>query len=445
MKMKRLKIQTKIMLWYTLLSAILLAVLVPTVYTTVASSLSQTLQTGLQMAISQVLPSIEAKDGQITLETDELDLKDGIYLCIRSREGETLYENPRAQWLSDLKAAEGTANVTENGKSWAVRVQNYETDGVKVTVLAASSLDYVRESLHDLILLLLLLIPVYLFVSALGSCFLAKRAMSPIHQITQTAQAIGNGDMSNRICGVSAKDEVGELADTFNRMLDTLEVSFQRERQFTSDASHELRTPISVISACAEDALFDNSPDVRDNLDTIKNEAERMKKIIAQLLMLSRGYEGRCHFEPEQINLCDMVNSVSEELKDSSQAAGIAIHNDMDKTLEIVADQSLMTQLFVNLLGNAIKYGKSGGNVWLNACARENEVQMDVTDDGIGIGPEDQPHVFERFYRADKARDRSGSGLGLAIVMWIVEMHGGKISVKSRLGYGTTFEVLLPI
>jgi signal transduction histidine kinase len=314
-----------------------------------------------------------------------------------------------------------------------------------MTVIAAGSMDYVTESLNDLILLLLILVPVYLLISAVGAFFLAKRAMRPIRQITKTAQAIESGDMAQRIHNVDSNDEVGELADTFNGMLDTLEISFRRERQFTSDASHELRTPITVIAACTEDALGDNGAvNCRENLETIKDEAARMTKIISQLLMLSRGYEGRCHFEPDRICLYDMVDSVSEELKDTAEKMCISIHNDVGKNIDVTADQSLMTQLFVNLIGNAVKYGSAGGNVWLNAREQDGQLHIEVSDDGIGISEDDQTHIFERFYRADKARDRTGSGLGLAIVKWIVDLHSGAIGVKSSLGHGTTFEITLP-
>ena len=433
------------MLWYTLLSAILLSVMIPTLYTSVASSLRQTLQANLQLIISQVFSSVESKNGHIVLNIEEMDLEDGVYLYIIAQDGTLLYESKNADWLSGAQIAAGENTITANGRNWAVQSQEYEIDEVKMTVIAASSMSYVEESLRDLVFLLLFLVPIYLGTSALGSFFLAKRAMRPIRQITQTAQAIGSGDMSNRIHDIRVRDEVGELADTFNGMLDKLEVSFQRERQFTSDASHELRTPITVISACTEDALTENEKvDNRENLETIKNEAARMTKIISQLLMLSRGYEGRYNFKPDRIELCDMVESVAEELKDAADTRHINIHNDIDRKFEITADQSLMTQLFVNLIGNAVKYGKDGGNIWLNLSVREREVQIDVSDDGIGISPEDQQHVFERFYRTDKARDRSGSGLGLAIVKWIVELHNGQISVKSSLGHGTTFEIILP-
>ena len=254
--------------------------------------------------------------------------------------------------------------------------------------------------------------------------------MKPIRQITQAAQVIGSGELSRRITGVETEDEVGELSETFNEMLDRLEDSFRRERQFTSDASHELRTPLAVVSACAEDALGSNASDSRESLMTIREEAERMTKIIPQLLMLSRGYEGRIHLEPEQIALREMLGSVCDELKDSASEKQIRLHNGAADGMLILADQSLMTKLLVNLIGNAIKYGRRGGNVWLDAEARDDGTHITVADDGIGISDEDLPQIFERFYRADSARDRSGFGLGLSIAEWIVELHRGKINVK---------------
>lgn len=289
--MKKLKIRTKIMLWFTLLSAVLLCVLIPTVYTTVAASLRQTLDANLQTTISQILASAESQNGSLILDTEELDLRDDTSCVILSSDGRILEASNNARWLAQAQPSVGDSTVIENGKSWAVRSQVLELDETKITIMAASLTDYVDESLNDLKLLLLLLVPVYLCVSAFGSFLLAKRAMRPIHAITETARVIAGGDMAQRISGVEAKDEVGELAETFNGMLDTLEISFKRERQFTSDASHELRTPITVISACVEDALGDEKADGRENLEMIKSEALRMTKIISQLLMLSRGYE----------------------------------------------------------------------------------------------------------------------------------------------------------
>ncbi len=244
--------------------------------------------------------------------------------------------------------------------------------------------------------------------------------------------------MSKRIDGIVSQDEVGELASTFKRMLEELEVSFQRERQFTSDASHELRTPMTVITACTEDILHTDSPEIiEENIKVIQKENQRMTKMLSQLLMLSRGYEGRYHFQRERLGLYDMVESVSESLAGMAAVKEIQIHNEIAEQQIIYADQSFFTQLLVNLIENAIKYGKEEGNVWISFEKKESRYRLSIKDDGIGISEEDLPKIFERFYRADKARDRNGSGLGLAIVKWIVTLHGWKIAVKCETGKGT--------
>ena len=263
--MKKLKIRTKIMLLFTLLSAILLGALVPTVYSSVAASLRQTLQARLQMAMSQVISSVELQNGPLHMDLEELDVRSSVQMCIVDKNDVLLYDSGNAAWLSGEGPGDGEDYVVHEGRRWAVQTQGYEIGDVEMTVMAASSTEYVDNSLRSLVLLLLVLAPVYLAISAFGSFLLAKCAMEPIRQITQAAQVIGNGELSRRITGVETKDEVDELSETVNEMLNRLEASFQRERQFTSDASHELRTPLAVISACAEDALGRNTPDCRDS------------------------------------------------------------------------------------------------------------------------------------------------------------------------------------
>ena len=166
--------------------------------------------------------------------------------------------------------------------------------------------------------------------------------------------------------------------------------------------------------------------------------------MLSQLLMLSRGYEGRCHIEPEKIYPREMVDSVAEALTAEIEKKSLHVRNEIPKDLSIYADQSLFTQLLVNLMENAVKYGNENGNIRLNAHPEGENTLLRVEDDGIGIGREDLAHIFERFYRADKARDRNGSGLGLSIVKWIAELHGGAVSVESKLGKGTVFTITMP-
>ncbi len=302
-----------------------------------------------------------------------------------------------------------------------------------------------RLTPEDIAWLLAFLIPGYLILAAISSYILAKRTLQPVHQITMAARSIKDGDLSGRIDGVFSHDEVGELADTINQMISELDFAFRRERQFTSDASHELRTPMTVITACVEDALCtDDDSIIQENLRIIQTENQRMRKMLSQLLMLSRGYEGRCHIDPEKIYPHEMIDSVAEALMTEIEKKSIHIHNEIPEAFALYADQSLFTQLLVNLVENAVKYGNENGNIWLSASSDSKSSLLHVRDDGIGIGREDLPYVFERFYRADKARDRNGSGLGLSIVKWIAQLHGGGISVESRLGEGTVFTITMP-
>lgn len=315
-----------------------------------------------------------------------------------------------------------------------------------VTASAAISSDYAEQSLSTLRWLLLVLAPIYLGLSVAGAYLLAKRAIRPISNITHTAEAISAGDLCKRIAEPAARDEVQELAITFNTMLDRLQESFQRERQFTSDASHELRTPVAVISACAEELEEESlSGDGRETLEAIQKESQRMNKIISQLLVLTRGYEGRYHLDKERLPLREAVGSVLEELNDAAAAQKISLFNQVPEGMEVWADQSLLTQLLINLAGNAVKYGKQGGWVIVRAAQERGTCVLAVSDNGIGMSPEELEHIFERFYRADKARDRSGSGLGLSIAQWIVYLHGGEITAQSQPGKGSQFTVELPL
>ncbi|MDD3228967.1 MAG: HAMP domain-containing sensor histidine kinase [Oscillospiraceae bacterium] len=440
--MNKLKIRTKMVLWYSMFSTLILAILLPVVYSTVSNSLYQSLASELQMAVSQMISSLEVNDGTTTVNTD-LDIEGGIAVCMTDARKNIVFSTPRAEWLVGALKTDDEKMATHNDTQWMIIKHNYHTDGVEFTLFAGSSTASVTKSLGDLMLLLFALVPLYLCISAMGAYYIASHTLKPIAAITETACSIREDDLSRRIDRIESNDEVGELALAFNSMLDTIETSFRRERQFSSDASHELRTPVAVISACVEDALNgrQNSETI-ENLTTIQKEIIRMNRIISQLLTLTRGYEGRYYIEKEWITLRDMVDSVMDELSDFAAESNIALKNDISPDIQICADQSLMTQLFVNVIGNGIKYGKAGGMVNVAAKNSNNVTEVTFSDDGIGICEEDLPYIFERFYRADKARDRTGTGLGLSIVKWIVDIHHGSIFVSSKEGEGTIFNIL---
>lgn len=441
--MIRLTLKRRIVLVYTLLSIILLAILLPIVYGTVSASLSLDIQSQLSSAIAEVIISADDRDERFVLN-DQVVLPDYLSMCIVDARGETLFATANGEWLRDV-SVEGVGKTAYRNDTYTVLTEQLKIEEMTVTASAAIPSGYAERSLNTLRMLLCILAPIYFLLSVAGAYLLSKRAIRPITEITHAAEAISAGDLSRRITGISTRDEVQELADTFNTMLNRLQESFARERQFTSDASHELRTPIAVISACAEE-LKEHNADGEDaqNLSAIQRESDRMNRIISQMLTLTRGYEGRCHIKKEALELDPLVGSVLDELAESAAAAQIRLFNKVPDGSMLYADQSLMTQLLINLIGNSIKYGVPGGKVIVRASVSDEQCILTISDDGIGIQKDDLSHIFERFYRADKARDRSGSGLGLSIVKWIVELHEGQISVSSEYGKGTQFDIRFP-
>ena len=438
----KLTIKRRIMLLYTLLTTILLGILLPIVYVTVSASLNLDIQSRLNNAIAQVLIAVDDQDEKFVLN-DQVDLPDYISMCVMDGNGKLIFSTPGGEWLPQV-STDTTGNTIYRNETYTVLREKFKIEENTVTAFAAISSDYALRSLNILKLLLIILTPIYLVFSVAGAYILARRAIRPIAEITKAAESINAKDLSKRITGITTKDEVQKLADTFNIMLDRLQESFERERQFTSDASHELRTPVAVISACAEDLRgCVQGSDSRQSLEAIEKESERMNKIISQLLLLTRGYEGRYHMEKEVLELHEVVGSVMAELSEMAADSQIRLFNKVPEKSTVFADQSLITQLLINLIGNSIKYGVRGGKVTVRASNSERGCTFTVSDNGIGIREDELEHVFERFYRADKARDRSGSGLGLSIVKWIVALHNGKISIRSQYGKGTQVTVAL--
>jgi two-component system, OmpR family, sensor kinase len=288
-------------------------------------------------------------------------------------------------------------------------------------------------------------------VLAIGLCggwLLSRRITRPIYAISATARAISASDLSRRIDVKETDSELGSLAQTLNETFDRLETAFQRQVRFTADASHELRTPLSIIHSHAELALTrDRSvPEYRQAMETCLRAAKRTKSLVDALLVLARADAGKLDLKYERFNLKDAVDEALAMVAAQAQERNIGIEADV-KPIELEADHTRILQLLTNLLVNAIQYNRQGGRVVLTVAQQGSSAILMVADTGAGIATLDQPYVFERFFRADKARSREtgGSGLGLAICQSIAEAHHGSISFTSRPGEGTTFTVQLPI
>jgi heavy metal sensor kinase len=292
-----------------------------------------------------------------------------------------------------------------------------------------------------------------------GGYWLADRAMKPVQTIVYTARRISESDLSQRL-NLDRDDELGELADTFDQMLDRLQAAFERQRQFTADASHELRSPLTIIELESNRALEKprTTKEYEQVLRLIQSENEWMSSLVNELLLLARMDAGQIAMRSNRLDLSDVVLEVSERLNPLASARGVMLKTGTLMECYVQADRVYLAQLLTNLVENAIKYSQGEGA--LVEVESTNQVVGDqkwsvvrITDNGPGIPEEELPYIFDRFYRLDKARSRqmdedyatiSGSGLGLAISKSIAEIYSGKIEVESRAGNGTTFTVWLP-
>jgi len=296
-----------------------------------------------------------------------------------------------------------------------------------------------------------LLVATGLLVTAVGLAggwLLAGRAIAPIRAITATAQSISASNLSRRISIAQTKSELGDLAGVLNDMFARLEAAFERQVRFTADASHELRTPLSIVYSQAELALARERPaeEYRQSIETCFRAAQRMKSLVESLLVLARADAGRLQLRSDDFDLADSARECVELVGQLAAARRVELKMELAST-PVRGDSFRMAQVITNLLTNAIHYNREGGSVTVSVGPRDNRATLSVSDTGVGIAPEDQAHLFERFYRVDKARSRElgGSGLGLAICRSIVEAHGGMITCVSAPGEGSTFTVQLPL
>ncbi len=328
-------------------------------------------------------------------------------------------------------------------------VRRFNQKKVYGVVQVGTSLEFVRESMRNLVVVFLVLVPSLLFAAALVGFFLAGKAFKPIREIARTTRHITVNNLDERITVPVVRDDIGQLASTINGMLDRLSLSFQKTAQFTADASHELRTPLTIMQGELEIALR-GERSVEEYVDTLGSsleEVERMSKIVNDLLLLSKSDMGQEVICNDPVDLEVLVNGLLSHFKILAEAQQIDLSSSISEVATVFGDQLKLRQLLVNLLTNAIRYTPEGGKVQLTLKNIDSGVEIAIADTGIGIPEEDIPRIFDRFYRADKARSRQygGSGLGLSIVKSIVNSHAGTIKVESVVGEGSVFTVTLPV
>ena len=451
--MKKINIKIKMALWYGLLTTILMVIFLPLLYTLESSYIYDGLKTEAQSNAESIASDLGIGNiDKNVLKEDTLKhykIPSGVIATIIDENGKVVLSNNNLYWNNELPYRNNTIwHKTYHSKEWMVYDKAVKLISNKaVTIRICISQKPTENTLWNIYIAMIIGGFCFVAFATIGGVIIASKALKPISMITKTAKDIEKGDLSRRIQGIESKDEVGTLVETFNSMLEHLETSFKREKQFASDASHELRTPIAIIMNTSQQ-LIESEKNIGSNISdecmAILQESIHMEKIISQLLTLTRGYEGKYKLNAEIIEIGEIIFGVIDQLEDYAKKYQVNVTFSNPNNIYLNADQTMLTQLFLNLIQNAIKYSITGGCVSIEIHEMEDTIITKITDNGIGIAPEDLPHIFDRFYRADKARDRTGTGLGLSIVKWIVDIHHGEIEVSSKLGEGTVFSLIFP-
>jgi heavy metal sensor kinase len=321
-------------------------------------------------------------------------------------------------------------------------------------VAAAASLHEEEETLTEARLAALVAIPLTLLLGALGGSLLARRSLAPMVTMSHRAARIGATNLGERLPIANPNDEVGRLATVINALLARLERSFAEQRQFMADASHELRTPVAVVQHEASLALSRPGRDAaeyEDSLRVVRDAGRRMRRLVDDLFLLARADAGELPLRREPLYLDDVVNECARQVRSLGEARGVGVRVAPMPEAPTTGDEALLHRLLLNLLDNAIKHSPPGACASVGLEADGRELRVWVEDTGPGIPDAVQPHVFERFVRADRARTRgeetltSGAGLGLAIARWIAEAHGGRLELARSGPSGSRFVLHLPI
>jgi heavy metal sensor kinase len=352
--------------------------------------------------------------------------------------------------LGGLAALQSLRTVRVENHSYRSYVKPFTVDGQELKLILLQSLHRQHEFLENLAGTFAIVIPLTLLLASVGGYFLARRSLLPVVAMSEQAKQIGASNLRDRLSIKNSTDELGQLALSFNELLQRLDASFDQQQRFTADASHELRTPVAILFGEADVALSQSvrSPEeYRESLSILRSEAGRLKDIVEGLFTLTRADAGQYPLTVSDFYLDELISECARNLRTLAAAKGVELASHAGKELPIRADESLLRRMILNVLDNAVKYTPRGGKVLIACKDCDTGYCITVRDTGEGIPAELHSRIFERFFRVDKVRSRnegSGAGLGLSISAWIAEAHGGRIELSHSGQQGSLFSIFLP-
>lgn len=475
--MRGVSLKVKLTALYTFFMVLVTCVVLAVLFSLSTREVLSSTQNRLERRVQESTDDIRLRDGEIRVDSDFYSVSGDIYLSLYDENRYLLYGKIPYGFNADPELADGNLRViqdAENRQEWYVYDLSFRLDGEHIVyVRGITSITEAEASFAVTVRFALILFPLLIVVTALIGYRFTRRTLLPVRRITETVQKIrADGDLSRRVgmpetgrkgmpeTGNDAvtgkfsarrknRDEIARLAETFDGMLGEMEEAFEREKRFTSDVAHELRTPVAVILAQCGECLRDETlPErQRQELEVIERKAREISDTIGSLLFLTRADQGRQALQREMVNIGELTRlaAAQEEFLAEEREQDVEIVCEMPEELWVFVDETLYIRMISNLISNAVFYGRRKGHVWISLREENGRVVGSVRDDGIGISREDLPHIWERFYRADSARSEGNhSGLGLPLVQWIVEAHGGRIRVRSELGKGSEFTFILP-
>ena len=387
------------------------------------------------------------EDGFLEIDEDFLGAMGSITAALYKSDGTLLYGESPLSKDEGLRGFEKTMIWRHQYKNESVILYDRRVDirtGESLWLRGMVSETASLAPLTAITRLSLILLPILILLAVLFVRYLTERMLSPLNKVEETARQISQGnDLNQRIEGVRTRDEVGSLAESFNRMLDRLEKAFERERRFTSDASHELRTPTSVILAQTEYTLERerSAAEYKEALEVVARQGNRMKNLISDMLDYSRMDLSAERFPMERCHLSALIKEEAEALAPVGSSR-VRYETDIEEGIYIKGNEGLLARLLQNLVSNAYRYGRPDGCILVELKTQGERCALSVEDDGAGIPREEQERIFDRFYRGDQARSTAGTGLGLSLVQKIAELHEAELLLESEEGRGSRFSVL---
>ncbi|MCD8067195.1 MAG: HAMP domain-containing histidine kinase [Oscillospiraceae bacterium] len=445
--MKGLSVKVRITVGITLMMLLLSGAVLVCLMSISRSVTVQTAMTQLSQAVQSNLAYVDVDDGALALDDGFQFYHSGVYTLVYSSTETLLAGQVPVSFTASEPFSNGETRIVDvDGDEYIVLdlwVASGWDDGVWLRGIM--ELPEQVQTSRNILIMTMIALPLFVFLAALGSYIIIRRAFRPLDNITATVSAINDtSDLTGRIPTPPNRDEFARLTDTFNGMFERLEDAFESEKQFIADASHELRTPVSIIKgACEYAEKYDDTPEERqESISMIHRQADKMSRLISQLLSMTRLEHGTERLSFERCDLGELVEEVCAE----ADCGGAKLHVEAEPELTASVDTALLGRLLRNLVENALRYGRPDGDVWVSVSRGQNgEKLLSVRDNGIGIAPEQQEQVWKRFYQVDPSRsDSSGSGLGLAMVRQIAQTLGGYMTLESVPDKGSTFTLHLP-